>query len=518
MRHLSQTWQRALGKADARVVLLVTLNVLGRDPADDANHLALQPGSLCCATHGDTFVSDSSRNMVVPFWPYLTGWPEVEWRMMRRDRRAEISETQINLGSAADFGAMLDAVGGGILLTGRVDAWTDGVELSDVIPLVAGPCTVDTRERDGGPVKVTLRDGDPEKSPAWPIEPISINEFPDAPSRTFGKGINAIIGPAPDEVVCLPIDSLPGSTHREYLYGMNLTAGPQFVLVNGAVESRWTAEDMVTPGGLRVTKVVFAEALPDDADVTASGGVGIVSADPITFLCRWAGVEMDDVTKALLAYENARPDRAFDMSVLGNVQAPVVELLRQRLIPQTPFAMTFERGRLRLLPLDSSTTEIPLSIGSGLSFRLRQQPTTEDVTIYNSFMVECGRKGDSFLMTVKRDAHNGPAAVREACAVSQQKHGLRPFTETIKAYDVNVESDGDGNPVRCPSGERLADHYALTFASEPRRIGYQVPWLYGLALERNDRVTVTDDELTDQPGYIEQVKLAATGPQIVVEV
>lgn len=526
MRQLSQAWQSALSKADASVRLNVTINVHGADPADDKHHLATQPGSVCLSTHGGVHVYDSRTGMTIPFWPYLTQWPTIEWRMSRKDRRAEISEVPISIGASADFGALLDSSGTDNI-TARVDAWSDGMELAEMIPLPAGQAQLLSRERDGGPIRLSLRDGDPDNEVSFPLGPLDPLDFPDAPRRVLDSksGLTAILGRAPGEVTCIPLDSLPGDQHRIWGYTMPAAeAAPQVVRVNGAVSSTWQPQTLVTPQGRTYTAVVFDEPLDDDADVTAAGGIGITAKDPLTFLADLAGLVLSDETKALLKYELGRQDRAFQMDVLSNVQASVISLLRDRLLGQTPYAMTFERGKMRLLRLDDSTTQIPLGIGHGLKFRLRSQPAPSENPVYNSFVFECGRDlaGGGYLLEVRRDAGHGPADVRAALARSvQAQRAIRPFPKRVELHDLAVQVDSNGDPVRCPAGERTADLYALTYCRSTRQHAYQADWLMGLTLERNDAVLLTDDSqegLAGAPGFVELIRLAQAGPQVAVEV
>jgi hypothetical protein len=518
MRSLTPDWETALVNADRRVVLLVTVNVFGASPADDAQHMATRPGSICAATV-PSHVPDAATGLIVPFWPTLTEWPAVEWRMDRRERRAEISEVQIKFSADSELGELLSRSSRTTPITARIDAWTEGMDLSQAIPLVGGTCSISSWPRTDGPVTLTMTDGDPDLSVKWPVDALTAQRFPEAPERVLGQPVSVVIGPAPDLLECLPIDRTDTGSHTRYLYLAMAAAGPSVVTVDGIVRTDWTSSQQKTVDGLSYVEIEFETEVFDDSEVLASGGVGITASDPVSYLCAWAGIDIQEATRAILRYEQTRPDVGLHLSVLGKIAAPVVELLRQRIVPQLPYALGFERGRLRLLPLESRGTAVALTSSTGLEYRLVSQPSEETAPVFNSFRFLCGRRSNNtHEFVVRRSAVDGPESTRALLAASQARYGVRPLPADVNAQDLVVERDESGNILGSPAAERLADLYAEQYSAVSQKIAYKTDWRTALTLERSDPVRVTDDYLTDASGYVERIALKANGPEMVLEV
>ena len=204
------------------------------------------------------------------------------------------------------------------------------------------------------------------------------------------------------------------------------------------------------------------------------------------------------------------------MWALFNAQASVKSLLDERLMPQTTFAKTYVGGKLHLIRLDDPTNQVNLTYTNGLAFRLREQPQQSKATVYNEFIIDCGRSlvGSGAPFRILRDPQHGPLDVRELLEASQKKHGRKPYLKIIEAADLALIFDADGLPVGCPAGERLGNLYAVVYANEPVSHAYQADRLRGLALERGDRATIPD---AVGEGFVAATKLSATDSKIVVE-
>lgn len=517
----SEGWSSSLQSPGARKVALATVNIFGLPPADPHRHLALEPGSFCVASHPGVNVTHATSTRTVPFWPLLGAWPAIQRRYWPHERRAEISAVDLDILAEAGLTSALLDQGGGQGATGRVDLWTDGIDLADVQPLLAGHVvgTPSLPRRTGG-TGVRIADGDPDKTAMLPPGPITRAEWPDAPEDVAGIVQRTIIvGPFPERVPCAQIDA----TGRQwYVCDPACSVQPQRCWVNG-VEQRtgWTAERAETPSGLSYSRIVFAQPASQlgaaPVSVDCGSGIGLREDGAIPLLLSLGGYALTARASALLDVLR----RQFDLSVLLNAQGDVWQIVRDRLGAQTPYVLTQHLGAVDVLDAYGTTPTWTVGVGTGLIGRMDAADTETDTdAVVNALEVACGRDAAAGvpLARVYRDATHGPAASRTRCHKSQTLYGRR--YKRLDAADLTVEYDAFGRVVGSAAGERLADAMLNRHCFPWRALSYLADWWPGVLFEPGDCIRLTDavEGYVDAPGLVGGVTIGAAGPEVVLYV
>ena len=105
---------------------------------------------------------------------------------------AKLSETLVSRGGSASC---------------RVDLWSDGIPLDQVIPLACGKVSRDSSVSRRRGISLSVTDGNPDRNVEFPPGPITRLAFPDAPDDVVGSAQRQVIlGPAPLQVRCSQID------------------------------------------------------------------------------------------------------------------------------------------------------------------------------------------------------------------------------------------------------------------------------------------------------------------------
>lgn len=478
---------------------LVTINVHGLKPYGNKPHLAAHAGSYCFATEPGINVSDTYSGRIIPFWPLLGTFPTVAYRFSPQERRAEVPSAQIDILPGSGLTEDILDNHSGQAVTIRIDKWTHGVTLDNAICLLAG--RVDSPQESpfrNGRVRFTAVDGDPRNAREYPPGLITRESFPDAPLHVLDQDtITSILGRAPERIICKPISL----DRRTWLYcSPPATVHPNRIEKGGVVlRYGYRTVDLVTPNGIGYTAVVFDNPVDQytegiDDTVSASGGTGLTSRNALAYLMDYAGLQWSSESKA----ELSRLDRDFPLSILVDQQTDsVLDLIRDRLIPQTPFTFTFRNGKGHLIRCGADVPEVPVGIGSNLITRLGEQgQDTSLESVFNAVEVRCGRDqyastaGPVALWRAYRDQHHGAPDVRSLCAKSERLYGRRFLA--FDANDLAVNLTENGVPVSCPGGEYMADLLIRQHALPRRSHRYLASMHLGLSLELNWRVSLTD--------------------------
>jgi hypothetical protein len=492
---LSAPWRTRLACSSSPLVALLTISPHGADPAA-AQHLATLPGSIRVATAPDVHVTNSVTGVTYPFWQRLLKFPPITQRLVIEDRRAEIPELTVGLASSSEIATALNAYSG-IGATARLDLWMPGLTLSEVLPLMAGPCHPASGVTTETTLTLRLADGDPDHDVTFPPNAIGAGDFPNAPASSLGLVPNWVFGTSTEQMVCPPIDEDDNGQSSHFLVALPaLTILPSACQVNGlTLTSDWSVRNTTSVSGLTYTELLLTTPVDPDAEVSVSGGAGITTTHPITYLLQWAGVEPTPATAALLALFSP-----MDWQGLVNLSGGALSLIRQQYVPQTRWASTFRRGRFALIDLAATAPVLTLSLGSGLLYRLTDQPeATDESRVFNRFVVACGRdhyasssSETAALLRIVRDRDHGPTWARDLCARSESLYGPRPMPAEVPAYDLAVQFDANGDPVRSAAGEALADLLVRIHALRHRRHTYAVDRLLGLRLNIGDPARLTD--------------------------
>lgn len=468
-------------------------------------HPAMAPRSLRAAT-GVAEVT-ARDGTVYPFWPNLTEWPGLKREWSPQERRAPVASMQASLTALAEFPH--DAIQPGLppSVYGRLDLWTPGVELEDVIPILAGPITSSAFDRPNGGIRLVVDDGDTERTVKYPPgdAKISLDDFPDAPDLVVGRaGRQTIFGPFIDPIPAIPISR---DGRRWYLCEPACVAPPTGFQIGG-VEVGSLDRPTVRTGRLlsdpsrTYTEIVFpdsAAATTLQGWVTASGGLGLATESAALTLLRDIGrYEISPAAERDLV----RVASQFDFTVLLNNSGDVYGIVRDRLLPQTDLVLTQHLNQIHTLQLRGQTSSGKLAVGQGIWQRVDQeQSRTTAENVWNVIEVLYRR---SYLSIdpnspLTRSAYvvdqNYGGSIGALLAESQRLYGRRELT--IEAADLITGPSGG-----LPRGVvRLAENTAILSATPIRPVLYDLPWIVGLGLDLNDLREITDPDLgyADEP-------------------
>lgn len=511
---MSSALRRAFDDPGARRVELLTLSPI-ENIADPRRHLARDAMALCVAS--DRGVEASG----IPFWPLLGGWIQAEQRLSFAERRAEIGQAEALVVGEAPTRDLFERYGRRLYY--RLDLWSDGVPLEESYPLMAGPVADISQNTSVGGVRLSLADGDILRNVRYPSDTISLANFPDAPNDVVDVDVAThVIGPFPERLPCIPISAdysrffvcrpFTDRTPTRVYAGGTLIAG-WHVRRGVAVQDRWDYQELVLDEPVQNYGSL--------GGVYCSGGVGDTSDNAIALLLAAAGVSVDRRTQSIIRSLSAD----FPMSVLVNAQADAMEIVRQRLVPQTPYALTLHRGQVVMVPLEPGRFVQDVEVGGDLIGRTVTEATQTPLSgVFNAIEIRCSRdyygvanSGSQPLMRVVRDAHHGPLGIRRLLASSEGRYGRRALV--VDAADLAVYTDATGLPVRCPGAERLADLLATLHAFSHRQCEYISTWSWGVRAELGMAACVTDpiEGYVRTPVRVVGIRYTAAAPIVTLE-
>jgi len=240
--------------------------------------------------------------------------------------------------------------------------------------------------------------------------------------------------------------------------------------------------------------------------------IGITNVDPISFYAQVAGLPLSPQAQASLADYFADP--RMRLQIVNDQSGNALDIIRTRLVPQTPFAWTQHLGQGDLIDLRTPASGYKMGIGNGLLFRTTVQAAqTPSESVFNAFELLCGQADGQY--RIRRDKNYASAAIASLLIRSEQANGGRRFLQ-VPLPDVTVQMDENLSPIGCAAGEALADMYARLHAVSHVSHTYQATWLDGLQAELGDYVLLTDsdEDYDDQPTVIVGRAITATGPQL----
>ncbi|MGD0950033.1 MAG: hypothetical protein ABSA52_21730 [Candidatus Binatia bacterium] len=541
---MNSLWRTALGQ-DQQKQILFTLSFAREDPVASP-HMALAANSWCMST-GVAHVVDLRSGRRKPFWPWLGAWPEITTTLRPQDHAATTADVQVQILADSGLAAYLRDHGGAQGATVRLDLWCPGIDLANVWPRFAGVVTACHIDRRTSSVTLTLSDGDPDVVQTWPPGPIVSDNFRQAPNWVLnGTSRQTVLGPGPVGVSCIQIDATGNLFYVADPPYSQWPSGPNAVQVGGApYKSGFSFSTEMTPGtstwpGFKYTQLALKTAAPQTglqtAMVTVSGGVGYDPAirDAISFLLWKGGFDLSPRAQALLA-DYARATYGAPLSVLANLSGSVLDIVRQQLVPQTPFAFRLHRTQADLIDLRATGPQRRVTLGAQLVVRLSdQQDETQNLSIFNATSILCGL--DEFassisgaqypLFRIPRNSSdaNTPLNIRALCKKSEGVYGNR-FLDTpagaggYSAPDLAVLFDANGVAYDSPAGRILGDLVIQLCAMAHHPHSYQATWLDGYGFDLGDRVLLNDanESLVDEPCVVVQITESVTGPQITFQ-
>lgn len=526
MKAFSQTWATAL-RANRQRIMLVTIDPTGRHPVLRENHPALDPTAIRLTSDRDLFtqsmveVEDSHSGRVVPFYPYIGNDLNVSRSLSVAELRANIASLQVSVAGDPAFARQLGALTNA---TVRVDLWTHGVDLADVMPLLAGRVVGDAVvDFDGGTASFEVSDGDPLSQSTFPAQEITRYDFPDAPQESIGKTIPAIFNTYPDRVICAPISA----DRRRYVVQSWPWAKLPTSVERGGVPvspSMWSLRDSITPQSrLRYLELQFDESSDQIAAgannaVSVSGGIGAIDQHPVRFLAEFSGVPLDQQSHSRIVALGTMAD----VSSLNGSQVNAYDLISKRLAPQLGFAATQELMQTHLVPLRYYEDGPQISLGSELIFHTLPSWERSSVeNVFNSVEVLCGRDvfgGNSPLYRVVRNP-GYQSRIRHDQVASASKFGHR-HTE-FEALDLAVRRNPEtGEAMGSELGEDIADLIGYLYAFPFISMQYAARPDFGYAVERGDCFRLTDSTygISDVSCQVVDVTLGAGIPLVTLSI
>lgn len=525
MRTLPSAWS-AIIKGNVQRTILVTIDPTGKNPIRRPYHPALDPGAVCVTaernllTQGCIEVSSDSRT--VPFMPFLMNVPTVTKSLNLLDLRADIATTELSIAGDPSFIRRLGSV---VNATVRLDLWSPGIALEDVVPLLAGRVTGDaTVDFTNGTAQFSASDGDPRAVALFPPDKITRDDFPDAPQDSIGKVVNVMFYAYQGRVAAIPISR----DRKRFLVQAGTWAALPTSVQRGGVEIDPVAYSFVTaqtPSGLTYLELRFDES-PDqlvggaNSLITVTGGVGALSQRPIEYLADYSGLPLDRMSKSRLA------SLGFLADISGTHASPAsaFELISRRFAPQLGFAATQELMQTRLVPFQLRKDGPVIRVGSELIFANDAGWAKSPVdSVYNSIEVLCGRDSGSTdnstpLARVLRN-ENTASRYRLDQRASTAAFGARHLE--FPALDVQVQrKPGSVEVAGSDMGESIADVLAELYAFPYLTMPYTARSDFGVRVERGDCFLLVDEAngLDEVPCIVVETEIGGAAPVVTLAI
>ena len=509
---ISASWRGWLDDPKRRILPILTVAWGNEGPDCDRLHLATVPNVLRAAPDLDVHpVTSSTDTRQRPFWPW-SSWPTVTRKWSPVDGRAEVAVTVVDLLPDAEVPEALRDNYEQPVGTGRIDLWTDGATLANVIPLAAGKVEIVRQTRRDLGVRLRLVDGDVDRNVRLSAGTLDFDDFPNAPDTVLGRANRVtVIGAFPNLVPCSRIDDVGA---RFYVCDNALAGRPTEVRVGSEVytDGFQTVTEVGAGTGIVYTELRLASPLAElgflDRRVAVSGGVGIVPDSVLADLLRLGGYGISRAGENTLR----RVARVLSPSLSAYISAnaDLLDVATRRLAPQTGTVLAWSRGKVDALELLAPTQRLNLSPGTGLLYRLDADvSSTSADNVFNAVEVTFARsaRDDRRLGRVRIDKSSG-GDLAALLALSEQRYGRR-FT-VLDAADLADEADV----------LRLARTFLRVHALAHQRYAYAADWRTGVGeLALNTRVTLTDpdEQLTAVDTRVVEWSLPPTGPQVVLE-
>ena len=469
-------------------------------------HPASLPGSIRAATRQINVADTHDREYA--FWPTIVNLPDISFQI--DPLRSEVSPTQLTVqfSANAQFPHSLIEPGGTLTATMRIDLWIPGMKLEDIIRYFWGQVTASSFDRITQGISLTAQDGDPFREIKYPPGDIKldIDEFTDIPLNVAGRFNRTIyLGPTNFPTLCPQVsDDTFYVADQEIAPHSIENDNPFSVQVNGEnvasddqaqgweVEYRTPVSHILSalevPGQMSLIK--FKNALNLELPfITCSGfDDGFLSKDnPILILLR-------DYGKYHLSPESLQILKTlnFDLSVLNNVSDSILNIVKNRLLPQTPYMMGFRNGFLELFHLGGIQTSIELGLGYGLYDKLEETIGETDANqVYNAIKIGYHRnihsqnELDLTLHAYLLDSQRATGSLKDLLLASEKRYDRRYL-------DLDFP-DMTSNGIDVPHMIPIIGELILRLSAFQHQVyTYRAPWFPGIMLDVNHIIYLND--------------------------
>jgi hypothetical protein len=313
---------------------------------------------------------------------------------------------------------------------------------------------------------------------------------------------------------------------RFYLCEPPVTIAPTEYLLGGITVEKDLFPSVVTrelPASPRsfYSELVFPRPIDPLAGaerIYASGGRGLSPTSVLRVLIEGvAGLKIADSAQATLSML----DRSIDFAVFLDASGDAMDLVTDRLLPQTNVTAYSKMGEIDLIDFVAPGSDRLLRIGRGILYRLRNQrdklSSLGDVyniieVSYRATSSRTARAPAKFLLD-----HRYPGPLGRLSARSQKTYGPRILQ--VAAEDLpSADTVGDegGHPVPVVG---LAEGVLLSTAMQHRSETYQMTWAEGAMISRNTRRIIDDPEagLPSVGCRAVDIEIHSFGPQVTFQ-
>jgi hypothetical protein len=490
MHSISESWKIARNESTFRPEFLVTL-LFGhrlKDVLADGIHPAALPGALRLCTGTNPHYTYHQKPLF--FSPSILSEPSLSHEIIPQERRFVTSEFSVDISSTARFPFQIFEEGGTLCIFMVVDLAHPNIDISESIRLFSGQVTSSSFDRKTDKISLTAEDGEPGRSVAFPPGNITLgrDQFPTMPISIDGTYTRkAVLGDVTYPILCPQVDegSLFYICDSTITLHSSASASPFTVFLNGEEHSNYTVvvkennspiTDALNTRGV-ASFIQFSKKYDHLPFVMCSGFTGMSpKKHPILTLLEYGQYVISDEASSKLQ------EHPLLLSALVNNTAPVLDIVLDRLLPQTPYFGGFLAGEFQVFDLDGFPSGMHLYPGSGL-YGLVSAAEGDLGSVYNAIDIKYHRNIDSvtdFDATRKSyllDVSTTHGALQRELQHSEAIYGRRYIT--LNMPDIPVLEDP-------PDIVQEIAHDFLMLSSRQRMIyTYDCPFFPALKLPLN---------------------------------
>lgn len=513
---LKSSWYNPINRLNPDIRMLMTFGVGRRSDSLLSTHPGTWGRVVRACTHQSSEVLTSSGRLV-PYWPTVQEWPNITYVYEPESRRVNNPTTSIKLLNQSGYLDKFFTMGHSTNSWAQCDLWTPGTPLEDSITILAGPVTRINFDSPGGSVTLDVEDGYDGHPLEFPYnnEFLDLDEFPELSEERVGKArrvflLNANITFIP----CVPINK------RLTEYYVCEPAMPQMP------SEVWIGSEQVTKNRFKFTRGRMASSGQDFTKLTFSdrienlgysgvvqvhGGSGPNTQSPLKFfLDRIPNLQITE--RARGHFRELDRAQVYDYFVVVNNNGPIIPIITERMLPMSDLVSFFRGGRLDAIKQGDATRTVRLTMHSELEHRLPATPSETDASnIHNAIDIGYRRNFQPVTDTFSRysvhiDKTYG-GTFGKHLARSEELYG-RLFMR-VDASDLGKEEDA----------RRLGISILQQTAYPHRIYKYHMSYRYGITLDINDRVFLTDPflKLTDLNCRVTQMHFLPTGINVSLQ-
>lgn len=502
-------WFSKLQVTNPDVRVLCTIGLGRRAEINIEGHPGTWGRVIRASTHGTTDVEDS-HGMLYPFWPTLMNRPEIEYTYDPQERRVGSVTTNVTLLQTAGYVEKFFKKDHPQNAWLQLDLWLPGLTIEESLTIFSGPITSVQFDTEMGAVSLDAEDtydGIPQEFP-FTEDYLTNREFPGISEQLEGKAPRVfVLNQLRDAIIARPVSS----DYREYYVCdpvMEHMPTEVFVGDQQVTTGQYKFRRGVTAASRQqYTKLIFSDRIENlgySGEVRVRGGSGPTTDSPLQFFIdRQPGLKLTNRAKAYLADVERR--KIYDYYVVINNKGSIIDLISNRLLPQSNMIGFFRNGELDIIRQGETTRIHNLAIGSQLLYRLPPgRPETNQGGIYNAIDVSYRRTYQggvgkfSRFATLVDQAFGG--RLGRFLARSEAIYGRRYLK--LEASDLGNQRDA----------QRLGESILAQTAFPHRRFKYAMDYRHGLYLDINDRARLTDPDISANalPCRVVGVRFAAT--------